>query len=262
MDKGGRLPPTGRSPAKIGSKTDVDRRRKEGPPVPFILRGISDDAFAEQRAPVLERKYDHREGAKSLKQATADLSDRHFEEQFETQWAAAQSGLTPAQLRQFAKDPEWVAQMRPDWTPALVSEYVRRGALPPAKVGMVGMRFRQAAAAQQQALLEQLQQAEQTAAPADSGQQAAAVEQQQPAQQPQPQEQQAPPDPAAAERAQLARAAQSYAVAAHASEGERRANDQSMRGCSWPQCRMGRAKMIPAHTHNPVRREVLYQSSD
>src|SRR5258707_10712638 len=40
--------------------------------------GISDDAFAEQNAPTLERQYDGRDrSTKSLRTASKDLSDAH-----------------------------------------------------------------------------------------------------------------------------------------------------------------------------------------
>jgi hypothetical protein len=47
---------------------------------------ISDDAFAEQNAPILERRYNGRDTeAKSLKQATTDLSNQHWIERPETE---------------------------------------------------------------------------------------------------------------------------------------------------------------------------------
>lgn len=244
--------------ANLRAATEELRKRRERD---WESGAISDDAFAEQH-PVLERRYDGREhGAKSLGEATRDLSDAHFDERFETQWAAARTGLDPAQLRELAKDPNWVRQQRPDWNEAEISEYVKSGAMPPDKIGLVAdywgkdgagkvlreplkdsdtilgrpehealtprdaarevKAFREAAAAQQQALLEQLTQQEQAA----QAEQQAAAEQQQPAQQPQqPQQQQ--PDPTAAERQQLAAAAQYYAIAARATEGERHAAAQ------------------------------------
>jgi hypothetical protein len=108
-----------------------------------------DDPFAEQHAPVIERHYDRRDkSTKTLKQATTDLSNRHFEELPDVQQNAAWAGAEPAQLRQLGKDPDWVAQRRPDWTPAEVSEYVRTGAMPPDKIGVVDDRGRLAPALQ------------------------------------------------------------------------------------------------------------------
>jgi hypothetical protein len=219
---------------------------------------ISDDAFAEQNAPVLERKYPKGHGAKSLKQASEDLSDAHRDEKPEAVWAAARHGVEPAQMRQYSKDPEWVAKMRPDWNAAEVSEYVRTGAMPPTKIGLVtdkGLRiplrddqpafelpansalnlrdaarevrqFRIAAAEAQEALLAELTaQSEQP----EQGEQQTAVEQQstpQPTTQQTQAEPQQQPDPVEVERVQLAQAAQVYQMAAAATEAERRCSDQ------------------------------------
>jgi hypothetical protein len=226
-----------------------------------------DDPFAEQRAPVIERHYGRRDkSTKTLKQATTDLSNRHFEELPDVQQNAAGSGVDPEQLREWGKNAEFVAATRPDWTPAEVSEYVRTGAMPPTKIGVVtergGLRppirddeavfdvpkerlfpnlaaanrevknFRQALAAEQQALLAQLQgqqeQAAQTGQPAQAKQEAA---QPQPAQQPQPQPQQ--PDPVVAQRA-FHQAAQTYAQLAQMTHEEHLAAAAAEQWRQWP----------------------------
>jgi hypothetical protein len=156
------------------------------------------------------------------------------------------------------RDPEWVQSVRPDWTPAEVSEYVRTGQSPPDKIGVVderkGLRepirdhesifdlradqvfkkagdaarevknFRQAQAIAQQQLLAELTAQEQAAAEAGPavGQSQAAqpAEPTQAAEQPQQQQ----PDPIAQERAQLAAAQQCFVLAARATEAEREAS--------------------------------------
>jgi hypothetical protein len=223
-----------------------------------------DDPFAEQRAPVIERHYGRRDKSpKSLKQATADISNRHFEELPDVQQTSAWLGVDPAQLREFGKNPEFVAQQRPDWTPAEVSEYVRTGRMPPHKIGVVtergGLRppirddepifdvpkerlyknatqatrevknFRDVVAAEQQQLLAQLQDQEQAAQaeqPAQAKQEAA-----QPQFTPQPQPR---PDPVAAQQRAFHQAAQTYAQLAQMTHEEHLAAAAAEQWRVWP----------------------------
>ena len=177
------------------------------------------------------------ESPKTLRQATADLSNAHRDESEEIQWASEASGVPPEQLRELAKDHDWVRQQRPDWNPAQVSEYVRSGAMPPERIGVasndkkahqplddmspvIGERahskhatgnvrevtraqqnFREAAALRQQQELAELeaQYSAQQAAQAEQRQPQAAQPEPQPTPQPQPQQ----PDPAQIERQRL-----------------------------------------------------------
>jgi hypothetical protein len=63
--------------ANLRAATEELRKRREKD---WESGAISDDAFAEQRAPVLERRYDKGHGAKKLLEATKDLTDAHREE--------------------------------------------------------------------------------------------------------------------------------------------------------------------------------------
>jgi hypothetical protein len=93
------------------------------------------DPFAEPE--IIERRYradDDR--PKTLREASSDLSNAHRDESEEIQWAAEASGMKPEQVREYAKDPEWVQQRRPDWDAAAVSAYVRTGQMPPERIGV------------------------------------------------------------------------------------------------------------------------------
>src|SRR5215831_4961479 len=101
-------------------------------------KGGHDDAFLEQRAPVVERKYDGREhGTKTLQEATTDLSNAHFEEHADTRLAAELGKTTSAQMREWIKDPDVVRNIRPDWNEAEISHYVRTGEEPPRKLNLI-----------------------------------------------------------------------------------------------------------------------------
>src|SRR5258708_11709204 len=144
-----------------------------------------DDPFAEQNAPVLERRYDGRDtGTKSLKQATKDLSDQHWIERPETEILRSQ-GWSDDQILALVKNENWLQSL--GYTPQEAADYARRGEIPPMKVTPVRddgrpartlrddepvtldhafnsrselkrgvANFRQAAASAQQQLLEQL----------------------------------------------------------------------------------------------------------
>jgi hypothetical protein len=193
--------------------------------------GVGPDVFEAQRAPILERKYDGRDHEpKSLKQATKDLSDRHWVERPETEILRSQ-GWTDEQIRGLGKNEEWLIK-QVGYTPQEAAEYARRGEAPPIKISPVRddgklvkplhddepitlddafksrselkrsvKNFRQATAEAQARLLAELSAQDQQQVASD---QQTAVEQAQPAAsesaQPTPQQQ---PDPATLERMKL-----------------------------------------------------------
>src|SRR6266478_3270066 len=97
---------------------------------------ISDDAFAGQNAPILERRYDGRDTeAKSLKTATTDLSNQHWIERPETEILRSQ-GWSDEQILKLGKNEDWlIGQI--GYTPQEAAEYARRGEVPPLKVTAV-----------------------------------------------------------------------------------------------------------------------------
>lgn len=104
-------------------------------------KGGHDDAFLEQRAPVVERKYDGREhGAKTLQEATRDISNAHFDEHADTQLAAQIGKTTPSVMREVIKNPDEVRNLRPDWSEAEIHHYTRTGESPPDKIGLIDHR--------------------------------------------------------------------------------------------------------------------------
>jgi hypothetical protein len=97
-----------------------------------------DDPFAEQDRTVIPREFDGRfKGPVSLREATRALSDAKHDERADVQRAAAAFNVSPAQIREYGKDPKWVAETYPHWTPAQVGHYVRTGEMPPFKIGTV-----------------------------------------------------------------------------------------------------------------------------
>jgi hypothetical protein len=79
------------------------------------------------------RFYDDKKPRK-LREVSTDISNRHYEELPEAQFASQQLGLTPAEVRELGKNPDWVQQMRPDWTRGEAEHYCRTGESPPSKV--------------------------------------------------------------------------------------------------------------------------------
>src|SRR5215467_5265045 len=101
-------------------------------------KGGHDDAFLEQRAPVVERKYDGREhGTKTLQEATRDISNAHFDEHADTRLAAQIGKTTPSVMREVIKNPDEVRNLRPDWSEAEIHHYTRTGEEPAHKMGLI-----------------------------------------------------------------------------------------------------------------------------
>jgi hypothetical protein len=251
--------------------------------------------LAVDDGPIERRYHANDESPKTLRQVTRDISDVHRDESDEIRFASETFGVPAAQLRETTKDPDWVAQQRPDWNPAQVSEYVRTGAMPPEPVGvatnagkihtkiddmspLIGDRagaqqtgtlrevtravtnFREAAALHQQQELAELQ-------AQYSQQQAALVEQQaQPAQQatqptPQPQPQQ--PDPVQIERQRLEMGRRIAAELKQLSIGEAKAfhelNNLDAQWNSIPEVR-DRNALNETYARNPGRYQQLQQA--
>jgi hypothetical protein len=94
------------------------------------------DPFEEQRAPILERRYDGRDTeAKSLKTTTKDLSDQHWVERPETEILRSQ-GWSDEQILKLGKNEDWLVKQI-GYTPQQAAEYARRGEVPPLKVTAV-----------------------------------------------------------------------------------------------------------------------------
>jgi len=97
-----------------------------------------DDPFIEQRNGVVERKYDGREhGAKTLQEATRDISNAHFDEHADTRLAAQIGKTTPSVMREVIKNPDEVRNLRPDWSEAEIHHYTRTGEEPAHKMGLI-----------------------------------------------------------------------------------------------------------------------------
>ena len=89
-----------------------------------------DDPFAEQRAPVVERKYDGRDkSSRTLRQASTEVSLAKTLERPDVQFAKATQGLTDQQVLAAAKDPAWI-KANTGWTRQEADEFVRTGQTP------------------------------------------------------------------------------------------------------------------------------------
>jgi hypothetical protein len=96
-----------------------------------------DDPFAEQRAPVLERKYDGRDrSSKSLRETTSDISNAHRMEKVDTHLAVHHFGGDPEAVLERVKDPAFIRQMQPTWTRAEAEHFARTGEQPPMPIGV------------------------------------------------------------------------------------------------------------------------------
>jgi hypothetical protein len=72
----------------------------------------SDDPFSEQRSPVIEVKYDGRDSsAKTLRQATKDVSDRHLLEKPEAQFAMQTFGMSEADALGIARNKDYLRSL-------------------------------------------------------------------------------------------------------------------------------------------------------
>jgi hypothetical protein len=232
--------------AKIRASVDAlnEKRRKDWE------SGVGPDIFEEQNAPVLERKYDGRDkSAKSLREATKDLSDQHRLEKPDAKMALEYFGGKADEVLERAKSQEFAEAY--GLTPDEARIWNRTGELPPHRVGLAtdkGIReklrddqpitdrpahealnvrqatreqkaFREFEAAElaRQALADQeainlgLQQQSTGQTTVEQSAPVAATEQTQ------------QPDPVAQERAQLAVAQQYYAIATRATEDEQKA---------------------------------------
>jgi hypothetical protein len=97
---------------------------------------IGPDAFEEQRAPVIERRYDGRDtSSKSLREATKDLSDRHLLEKPEARFAMQKWGWSEDEALSVARNKDYLLSL--GYTPQQADEYSRRLDLPPLKIGPV-----------------------------------------------------------------------------------------------------------------------------
>jgi hypothetical protein len=97
---------------------------------------IGPDAFEEQRAPVIERRYDGRDtSSKSLREATKELSDRHLLEKPEARFAMQKWGWSEDEALSVARNKDYLLSL--GYTPQQADEYSRRLDLPPLKIGPV-----------------------------------------------------------------------------------------------------------------------------
>jgi hypothetical protein len=121
----------------VRAATAEQRKRREQEAEAAWSRGeISDDAFAEQRAPVIERRYDGRDkSTKTLKEASHDLTEGKKWERADVQSAIRDFGGDAEQVGRLARDVEFAQRM--GLTPVEAEEWVRSGTLPPTKVGLV-----------------------------------------------------------------------------------------------------------------------------
>lgn len=88
------------------------------------------DPFAEQRAPVVERRYDGRDkSGRTLRQASTEVSLAKTLERPDVQFAKAAQGLTDEQVLAAAKDPAWI-KANTGWTRQEADEFVRTGQTP------------------------------------------------------------------------------------------------------------------------------------
>jgi hypothetical protein len=247
-----------------------------------------EDAFAEQRALVLERRYDGRDkSTKTLRETTKDLSDRHWVERPETEILRAQ-GWTDDQILQLGKNEDWLVN-QVGYTPQQAAEYARRGEVPPFKIRPTRSdgrpvreladdepvtldnafqtrhelktsvkNFRQAAAEAQQRLLAQLSAQDQaTGQPVADHQPEAATP-------PQPQATTTHQDPAAVERARIAAERAQYNEARRFSTVEVQAASQieALNALAQQNCPelFNRDALAEVARTNPARLEELKQA--
>jgi hypothetical protein len=238
----------------IERETDEENVREATRQMREWEQGVGgDDPFAEQRAPVLERKYDGRDkSSRTLRQASTEVSLAKTLERPDVQFAKATQGLTDQQVLAAAKDPEWI-KANTGWTRQEADEFVRTGQTPavpivpfderrgfmdqlrdhepvlgrPAHEAMtLKEATRQSKNAREVVELTRQELAKQEAeALALQQQQAKPQEAAQPAPQaqPTPAPQQPPPDPLAAEKQRLAFEAQALTALKQASVEEMRA---------------------------------------
>jgi hypothetical protein len=215
----------------------------------------------QSEEPFEQLRYEGREhGTKTLREASRDVSDYHRMKRPDARAAVEVYGGKRDEVLVRAKDPEFIAQLRPDWSRVEVEEFCRTGEEPPTRVGVVthggklvrplddsqpvtaadafanhyelkkGVKnFRELQAAAAAQLADELMEQEQAAAGQQASAEQAAPHQQATHEQQRPAQPASTPqqsDPLAPERQQLAQERDAYLRARYGSAAEEKAAAQ------------------------------------